>query len=335
VSAPSRWRSTGDGAVTIRPGATMTRGFPLVAAAAALWGTDALFRRGLALELPAVTVVFWEHVVLVVLTLPILVGIPWRRLDARAIAAIVAIGAGASALATVLFTAAFRSGDPNTPLLLQKLQPFVALLLARALLKERVRPVFWIYAAVAIVAAWLITFPDPLVLERPQAIAGALAAGAAALWGLGTVLGRYVSSSLTPIQLTAARFGAGLPAAFLLLLVVDGPGAVAIGTDDVAPILLLSLVPGLLSLLLYYRGLQRSTASAATIAELAFPLSALTVNHLAFGASVTGSQLAGLLALTSVLVAMSVAARAPGATIGVEPGLPSPTGYRRSVPAES
>lgn len=306
-----------------------------MAAAAALWGTDALFRRGLALELPAVTVVFWEHVILVLLVLPVLIKIPWRRLDARTIGAIVAIGAGSSALATVLFTAAFRAGDPNTPLLLQKLQPFVALLLARALLKERVRPMFGLYAVAAIAAAWLITFPDPLAIERPQAIAGALAAGAAALWGLGTVLGRYVTSSLTPIQLTAARFGAGLPATFLLVLSVGGVAAVPVGTSDIAPLLLLSLIPGLMSLLLYYRGLQRSSASAATIAELAFPVSALTVNYLAFGASVTGTQLAGLVSLTVVLVAMSFAARSRTGTVGVDLHLPPASGYRPPVPAES
>jgi hypothetical protein len=44
-------------------------GFVLVAAAAALWGSDALFRRGLALELPSSTVVVYEHAILVVLTL--------------------------------------------------------------------------------------------------------------------------------------------------------------------------------------------------------------------------------------------------------------------------
>ena len=41
-------------------------GFYLVALGAGLWGTDALFRRGLALELPASTVVFWEHLILCV-----------------------------------------------------------------------------------------------------------------------------------------------------------------------------------------------------------------------------------------------------------------------------
>lgn len=280
-------------------------GVPLVAAAAALWGTDALFRRGLALELPAVTVVFWEHLLLVMLTLPLLLRIPWRRLDRRALLALVAIGVGASALATILFTASFRLGDPNTPLLLQKLQPVFAVVLARVVLGERPRPAFAGYFAVALAGAWLITFPDPTHLERPQILAGALAAGAAALWGLGTVLGRYVSDVLRPAQVTAARFAFGLPAA-LVLLVATAPAAErGVPAHDVLPLVLLSLVPGLLSLLLYYRGLRRTPASVATIAELAFPVSALTVNRLAFGATISATQLLGLVTLTGVLVAMS------------------------------
>jgi drug/metabolite transporter (DMT)-like permease len=48
-----------------RPPGREAGGFLLVALSAALWGTDALFRRGLALELPAATVVFGEHLILV------------------------------------------------------------------------------------------------------------------------------------------------------------------------------------------------------------------------------------------------------------------------------
>ena len=48
-------------------------GLALVALAAALWGTDGIFRRGLALELPAGTVVFWEHLILVLMTIGALV----------------------------------------------------------------------------------------------------------------------------------------------------------------------------------------------------------------------------------------------------------------------
>ena len=42
----------------------------LVAAAAALWGTDALLRKPLADALPAATVVFWEHAITLVVLLP-------------------------------------------------------------------------------------------------------------------------------------------------------------------------------------------------------------------------------------------------------------------------
>lgn len=58
-------------------------GFALVAAAAALWGSDALFRRGLAIELPAAAVVFVEHAILVALTLPFWCEAFGRRVRSR------------------------------------------------------------------------------------------------------------------------------------------------------------------------------------------------------------------------------------------------------------
>ncbi|MBW0115421.1 EamA family transporter, partial [Pseudonocardia sp. KRD-169] len=44
----------------------------LVALAAALWGTDALLRQPLAGALPASTIVFWEHLIIVVVLTPFL-----------------------------------------------------------------------------------------------------------------------------------------------------------------------------------------------------------------------------------------------------------------------
>lgn len=319
----------GAGSGSRRGGRATAAGFPLVAIAAALWGTDALFRRGLALELPATTVVVWEHVLLTAVMLPVLVRVPWRKLTAADVVSLVLIGAGASALATGLFTASFRYGDPNTPLLLQKLQPLVALIGARLLLAERLTPRFGRYLVAALLAAWLITFPDPLTVRATEATAGALAAGAAALWGMGTVLGRRMSDRLTVTQLTAARFGIGLPAA--LLFATIGPGrtdSLAIGGGDVVPLVLLALVPGLLALLLYYRGLRATPASAATIAELAFPLAALVVNFVAFGATLTVTQAIGLAALSGTLIVMSRAGRDDAADLGIE-APPTPSSTRR------
>ena len=103
----------------------------LVALAASLWGLSALWRGPLAKEYPALAIVFWEHLVLVVLVSPWIVPAVRRVLAAstRTKVSVLVIGAGSSALATTLFTAAFRLGDPITPQVLQKLQPLIAIAL--------------------------------------------------------------------------------------------------------------------------------------------------------------------------------------------------------------
>src|ERR1051325_4173930 len=93
----------------------------LVAIAAMLWGTDGIFRTELIAAMPANAIVLWEHVLLTAA----LGWILWRdraalrRLDGGDWTAAIVIAAGASALATVLFTAAFQYASPTTVLLLQ------------------------------------------------------------------------------------------------------------------------------------------------------------------------------------------------------------------------
>jgi DME family drug/metabolite transporter len=165
-------------------GRALAPGFVLVVVGAALWGTDALFRRGLALSLPAAAVVLGEHAILVAITLPWL----YRGLRAarrlfgwRDWVALAVVGAGASAGATVAFTAALAAGDPTTPLLLQKLQPLFAMAGARLLLGERLTPRYGLYAVTALAAAWLVGFPDPLRVSLTAGRGALLAVLAAAL----------------------------------------------------------------------------------------------------------------------------------------------------------
>lgn len=153
----------------------------LVALAAATWGTDALLRQPLVGALPASTIVFWEHLIIVVLLLPLLPAAvrAFRAAPVRDRVALVVIGAGSSAVATALFTQAFLTGDPVTPVVLQKLQPLIAVVVAAVLLGERMRPAYWAYAVPAVAGAWLMAFPDPL-RAAPQALVGALLAVSAA-----------------------------------------------------------------------------------------------------------------------------------------------------------
>ena len=85
----------------------------LVSLAAAMWGLDGLIRKPLSESTSAYTIVFGEHVVLVALTLPLLIPAfrSLRKAGPSYVAAGVAVGAGASAIATILFTKALFHGD--------------------------------------------------------------------------------------------------------------------------------------------------------------------------------------------------------------------------------
>ncbi len=278
----------------------------LVAVAASLWGLSALWREPLAKAYPALAVVFWEHLVLTLLVSPWLVPAV-RRLFAsstRTKVSVLVIGAGSSAIATTLFTAAFRLGDPITPQVLQKLQPLIAVALAALLLGERLSARYALFAVPALVGAWLLAFPDPLGVSVSNAQAALLAVGAAALWAAGTVLGRAASAELPFADITALRFGVGL----LTLLALSGATrtSLAIGLDAVPNLLVLAVVPGLLALLLYYRALGRTPASRATLAELAFPLTAAVVGVTALGATLAGSQWVGLAVVLLSVVGLAV-----------------------------
>jgi drug/metabolite transporter (DMT)-like permease len=292
-----------------RVGATPNtgRGFGLVAAGAALWGTDALFRRGLALELPAPTLVLLEHVLLVLLTAPFL----WQRrreylrMNGTDWLSALVIGAGSSTLATILFTSAFRYGDPTTPLLLQKIQPLVAVLAARLVLGERVLPRFGWFLLGGLAGAYLIAFPDPGSVSVAAIAPALLASGAAALWGLGTVLGRRLSTPLSFQALTALRFAIGLPAAGIIVgFAGDTASVAAVTAEEIGGVLALALVPGLAALMLYYRGLRSTPASAATLAELAFPLTATGLNYVVFGTRLTVTQTLGAMLLAATITVM-------------------------------
>jgi drug/metabolite transporter (DMT)-like permease len=62
-------------------------------------------------------------------------------------------------------------------------------------------------------------------------------------------------------------------------------------------VILLALIPGLLALLLYYRGLTGTRASYATLAELAFPATAVVLNWTFLGVGVSPNQVLGFVLL--------------------------------------
>jgi drug/metabolite transporter, DME family len=278
----------------------------LVAVAAALWGTDALLRRPLAQSTQAATIVFGEHLVLVLLTLPLIPPalVAVTRAGKRYVLAAAAIGIGASAIATILFTEAFVHGDPVTPVVLQKIQPLVAVVAAWFILGERPRPHFGWFLAAGLVGTWLIAFPNPFDIHVDAALPALYAITAAVLWAFGTVLGRLLATRLRFQHVTALRFFFGLPASAVAVLIVGAPFFTS--ADDTFWIAALAVVTGLVALSLYYYGLQRTPAVIAALAELTFPVTAAAVGYFAFDATLDGSQWVGVGVTTLVVLLLPI-----------------------------
>jgi len=284
-------------------------GVVLVSIAAAMWGLDGLIRKPLSHSTSPATIVFGEHVVLVALTLPLL--IPALRALYRAgpayVAAGIAVGAGASAIATILFTKALFHGDFITVVVLQKAQPLIAVLGAWLVLKEQPRPGFAWFLLPALPGVWLIALPHPLEPHLRGLTPIAETLGAAALWAMGTVFGRLLTRRLTFDHVTTVRFAFGLIASACALPIV---GASAFSNvHDSLWIALLALVTGLLALSLYYYGLQRTPALLATLGELAFPVTATLVGIYVFDSTLRWTQWLGVAVTVGVISLLPVRRR--------------------------
>jgi drug/metabolite transporter (DMT)-like permease len=211
------------------------------------------------------------------------------------------VGAGASAIATILFTKAISHGDFITVVVLQKVQPLIAVLGAWLVLKEQPRPGFAWFLLPALAGVWLIALPHPLDPHAHglEPIIETLAA--AVLWGLGTVFGRYLGRKLAFEHVSTVRFGFGLIASAIALPIV---GAAAYSNvHDSFWIAVLALVTGFLALNLYYYGLRRTPALLAAIGELAFPVSATIVGIFVFDSHLTRTQWIGI-AITVVVITL-------------------------------
>lgn len=259
----------------------------LVFVAAMLWATDAPFRAHLTAELSSSFIVLAEHAVNLLFVIPVLFS-NWRELanfSKREWVAIIVIAIGGSALASIAFTQSFKYVNPSVAILLQKVQPLIAISLAALFLKERLHRYFWVWAGVAIAGAYFISFPGirPQLYEgeafNPNMLGVMFALLAAVLWGASTVLGKYALRVSSFQMLTALRFGIAFVFLLLMTVVQDQlPPFASVTPTDWLFIAIVAAVSGVFSLSLYYYGLQFTKASIATLAELGFPLAAVFVN---------------------------------------------------------
>ena len=275
----------------------------LVVIAALLWAVDAPFRKFLTQDLSSTTIVFMEHILIVVLVLVFLGRYlhELRSLAWREWLSVIFIALGGSALATIFFTQSFHYLNPSVAILLQKEQPLVAILLAVVVLKERLTKRFWLWAVVAIFGAYLVTFPE-LKVSGLNLGGGSLgvvfALLAAFFWGGSTVFGRFVLRKVSFQAMTAIRFLGALLFLFSLQIYYGRLSEVSAASGkDWLYVFIIAVLAGFISLFLYYRGLRFTKASIATIGELAFPFAAVIVNWIWLDATLEIGQIVGGLVL--------------------------------------
>jgi drug/metabolite transporter, DME family len=279
-----------------------------ISVAAMLWATDGFFRNSLMQTMPSGAIVVWEHIIIVLAT-------GWILFQDRAHIAklkfadwlsVFMIGAGASGIATVLFTQAFSYATPTTVVLLHMVQPIFAISLAAVMLTEPLPPRFWPLLPIALIGAYLIAFGDisPFVsigAEGDRPLGVALALGAAVLWAAGTVFGRRMLAHVPYRTLTALRFASALP---VLIVISAATGFAVPGPTEIPPILATALISGLLGLLLYYWGLRDTPAAVATLCELWFPVTAVVVGAFFLNTMPTPNQIIGIALLWVSLAIM-------------------------------
>src|SRR5881397_775068 len=197
----------------------------LVGLGAALWGTESAWRIPLNELFDADVIVFWEHVLILLMFLPIL--IPnlgeLRKIGMRTWGFLIFSGFAGSAVGTIFFTLALKHGNPTVVNVILNIQPVISTLGALLIFGDRLAARFFPYAAIAILAGIFLSVEYPALIGVSFERAGlTLGTGYALIcaffWGGSTVAGRGVMLGM-PLRLASSmRIVVGLVCMTLILL---------------------------------------------------------------------------------------------------------------------
>ena len=292
---------------------SMNWGPVLIFAAAILWGIDGVFRREL-YSLPPITIVFFEHLIGLIILLPFIVKL-WSKehLTKAEWGAMGVVALLSGVLGTLFFTSALLAINfiPfSVVFLIQKLQPVFAILAGALLLKEMVSRKYMLWAAVALVAGYFLTFPNGVVNlgEGGGYVTAALLAFLAAIaWGSSTAFSRFTLLSHSNTFITGLRFLLTVPIALVFLLALGAaPSLSAVTGGQLLLLVAIALSTGMFALWIYYRGLKTTPVAVSAIVELAFPLTAIIIDYFLYGTVLTLSQYAAAALLLFAMYRVSV-----------------------------
>lgn len=288
----------------------------LVALGAALWGTESAWRIPLNELFDAEVIVFWEHVLILLIFLPLLfvrlAEVP--KIDARTWGYLIFSGFAGSAVGTIFFTLALKSGNPTVVNVILNIQPVISTIGACLLFRDRLAPQFFIYASIAIVAGIFLSVEHPALIGVSFEQAGVnrgtgFALICALFWGLSTVAGRGVMTGMSLRLASSLRIVVGLFCMTIILLVMGKlHGAVlwpaaaqANPTRAIGALLLLATISGGIPLLIYFEGLRLTKASTAGYFEMMQTLAAVCITWGFFHAALRPHQIIAAIVLMAAV----------------------------------
>lgn len=288
----------------------------LVGLGAALWGTESAWRIPLNRLFDAEVIVFWEHVLILLMFLPLLIPqLPGlRKIDKRTWAYLAFSAFAGSAVGTIFFTLALKNGNPTVVNVILNIQPVISTLGAFFLFSDRLTPRFFLFASLAIVAGIFLSVEHPTLIGVSFEKAGLnLGTGYALIcalfWGLSTVAGRGVMTGM-PLRLASSmRIVIGLACMTIILAVYGKLHSAALwpaaaqanpGTA-IGALILLASISGGIPLLIYFEGLRLTRASTAGYFEMMQTLAAVCITWGFFHATLHPHQVvAGLVLMAAV-----------------------------------
>lgn len=269
-----------------------------IAGAALLWALDGILRRSL-FSLPPITIVFYEHLLGLMLLLPFL-GQKIIKLVSSFTKKnwldLILISLLSGVLGTLWFTAALGAVNYipfSVVFLLQKLQPLFAIIFANLILGEKITKKYFSFALLALVASFFVTFPNGRInfSDSGYLMAALYAVGAALAWGSSTSFSKRLLKKFSHLETTGLRFGLTTVFAGAVVL-LSGPAFYQQfpNLSQVSRLLVIALSTGMVAMLLYYRGLKTTKVKVATIIELLFPLVAVLIDAVLYRTWLVPSQ---------------------------------------------
>lgn len=286
----------------------MSYGPLLIFIAAILWGLDGILRRSL-YGLPPISIVFFEHLIGLIIIAPFL----WKawkaeKLERKEWYALGVVALLSGVLGTLFFTTALLKVNfiPfSVVFLIQKLQPIFAITMAWLVLKETPTKQYWMWALLALVAGYFVTFPMGVVnfAEGSAHVTAAMFALLAAIaWGSSTALSRLTLLNHSNTFITGMRFLLTVPLALMFVFALGaGESLTAVTLSQFGYLTLIAFSTGMAALWIYYRGLGTTPVRISAIVELAFPMTAVVIDYYLYGVVLHSSQ---YLAATVLLFAM-------------------------------